>query len=64
MLFGFFAAMAQTERENIREATLEGLSAAGRVRLHRGDPPAPDHPHWQTRRLQPSPASIYRAMAE
>ncbi len=25
LLFGFFAAMAETERENIREATLEGL---------------------------------------
>ncbi|MBR7833286.1 recombinase family protein [Actinospica durhamensis] len=30
MLFGFFAAMAETERENIREATLEGLDAAAR----------------------------------
>ncbi|MEV7739469.1 recombinase family protein [Streptomyces sp. NPDC088921] len=28
LLFGFFAAMAETERENIREATLEGLDAA------------------------------------
>ena len=30
MLFAFFAAMAETERENIREATLEGLDAAAR----------------------------------
>ena len=30
ILFGFFAAMAETERENIREATLEGLDAAAR----------------------------------
>jgi DNA invertase Pin-like site-specific DNA recombinase len=30
MLFGFFAAMAETERENIRESTLEGLDAAAR----------------------------------
>ncbi|MEV6212788.1 recombinase family protein [Kitasatospora sp. NPDC051914] len=28
ILFGFFAAMAKTERESIREATLEGLDAA------------------------------------
>ncbi|MFJ2591035.1 recombinase family protein [Streptomyces sp. NPDC087538] len=28
LLFGFFAAMAETERENIRESTLEGLAAA------------------------------------
>lgn len=30
MLFAFFAAMGETERENIREATLEGLDAAAR----------------------------------
>ncbi|MFI6478676.1 hypothetical protein ACIBH1_12130 [Nonomuraea sp. NPDC050663] len=30
MLFSFFAAMAETEREAIREATLEGLDAAAR----------------------------------
>jgi DNA invertase Pin-like site-specific DNA recombinase len=29
VLFAFFAAMAETERENIREATLEGLNTAG-----------------------------------
>ena len=28
VLFAFFAAMAETERENIRDATLEGLTAA------------------------------------
>ena len=28
ILFGFFAAMAETERENVREATFEGLDAA------------------------------------
>ncbi|MEV8426222.1 recombinase family protein [Streptomyces niveus] len=28
LLFAFFAAMAETERENIREATLEGLDTA------------------------------------
>ncbi|HZM68339.1 MAG TPA: hypothetical protein VFC16_18790, partial [Nakamurella sp.] len=27
VLFAFFAAMAETERENIRDATLEGLTA-------------------------------------
>jgi DNA invertase Pin-like site-specific DNA recombinase len=30
LLFAFFAAMAETERENIRESTLEGLDAAAR----------------------------------
>ena len=35
----FFAAMAETERENIREATLEGLDAAARKGNHGGRPP-------------------------
>ncbi|WP_327286701.1 recombinase family protein [Streptomyces sp. NBC_01205] len=39
LLFGFFAAMAETERENIREATLEGLDAAARKGNHGGRPP-------------------------
>lgn len=39
VLFAFFAAMAETERENIREATLEGLSAAARKGHHGGRPP-------------------------
>jgi DNA invertase Pin-like site-specific DNA recombinase len=39
MLFGFFAAMAETERESIREATLEGLDAAARKGKHSGRPP-------------------------
>ncbi len=39
MLFGFFAAMAETERESIREATLEGLDAAARKGRHGGRPP-------------------------
>ncbi|MGH3885306.1 MAG: recombinase family protein [Pseudonocardiaceae bacterium] len=39
MLFAFFAAMAETERENIREATLEGLNAADRKGNHGGRPP-------------------------
>ena len=38
MLFAFFAAMAETERENIREATLEGLNAAARKGNHGGRP--------------------------
>jgi DNA invertase Pin-like site-specific DNA recombinase len=38
ILFGFFAAMAETERENIREATLEGLDAAAGKRNHGGRP--------------------------
>jgi len=39
VLFAFFAAMAETERENIREATLEGLNAAARKGHHSGRPP-------------------------
>ncbi|MEV1174416.1 recombinase family protein [Nonomuraea sp. NPDC049784] len=39
MLFGFFAAMAETEREAIRETTLEGLDAAARKGKHGGRPP-------------------------
>ncbi|MFI1265648.1 MULTISPECIES: recombinase family protein [Streptomyces] len=39
LLFGFFAAMAETERENIREATLEGLDTAARKGKHGGRPP-------------------------
>lgn len=39
VLFAFFAAMAETERENIREATLEGLNAAAREGNHGGRPP-------------------------
>ena len=37
-MFGFFAGMAETERENIREATLEGLDAAARKGNHGGRP--------------------------
>lgn len=39
ILFAFFAAMAETDRENIREATLEGLNAASRKGKHGGRPP-------------------------
>jgi DNA invertase Pin-like site-specific DNA recombinase len=39
VLFAFFATMAETERENIREATLEGLNAAARKGKHGGRPP-------------------------
>ncbi|MFG3054140.1 recombinase family protein [Kitasatospora sp. NPDC048239] len=38
MLFGFFTAMAETERESIREGTLEGLDAAARKGRHGGRP--------------------------
>ncbi|MFC4016064.1 recombinase family protein [Nonomuraea purpurea] len=40
MLFAFFAAMAEIEREAIREATLEGLDAAARKGKHGGRPSA------------------------
>ncbi|MER6200443.1 recombinase family protein [Streptomyces sp. NPDC001586] len=39
LLFAFFVAMAETERENIRESTLEGLDAAARKGRHGGRPP-------------------------
>ena len=90
VLFAFFAAMAETERENIRDATLEGLTAAARKGIHGGRPPpviAADMLHTVLRRRangesveqirpdliiptgkrkgqHPSPASIYRALAE
>lgn len=38
LLFAVFAAMAETERENIRESTLEGLDAASRKGRHGGRP--------------------------
>ncbi|MDW6066434.1 recombinase family protein [Streptomyces sp. FXJ1.4098] len=40
MLFRFFAAMAETERESIREATLEGLDAASARAGTAADPPS------------------------
>ncbi|GAA3832871.1 hypothetical protein GCM10022226_62630 [Sphaerisporangium flaviroseum] len=89
ILFAFFAAMAETERENIREATLEGLDAAARKGKHGGRPPVitDDMLHTVLRRravgetveqirpdliiptgkrkgLNPSIASIYRALAD
>ncbi|MFI7083247.1 recombinase family protein [Streptomyces anulatus] len=39
LLFAFFAAMAETERENIQESPLEGLDAAARKGKHGGRPP-------------------------
>lgn len=39
LLFAFFAAMAETVRENIRESTLEGLGTAARKGKHGGRPP-------------------------
>ncbi|WP_370656703.1 recombinase family protein [Streptomyces sp. NBS 14/10] len=39
LLFAFVAAMAKTERENIREPTLEGLDIAARKGKHGGRPP-------------------------
>ncbi|MFG2886438.1 recombinase family protein [Streptomyces sp. NPDC048297] len=38
-LFAFFAAMTETERESIRECTLEGLDIAARKGKHGGQPP-------------------------
>ncbi|MFD3793308.1 recombinase family protein [Streptomyces californicus] len=39
LLFAFFAATAETEWENIRESTLEGLGTAARKGEHGGRPP-------------------------
>ncbi|MFB7501415.1 recombinase family protein [Streptomyces sp. NPDC056161] len=39
LLFAFLAAMAEAERENIRESTLEGLDTAARKGKHGGRPP-------------------------
>ncbi len=39
LLFAFLAAMAESERENIRESTLEGLDTAARKGKHGGRPP-------------------------
>ncbi|MFD5006248.1 recombinase family protein [Streptomyces mutabilis] len=39
LLFAFVAAMAETERENTRESTLEGLDTAARKGKHGGRPP-------------------------
>ncbi|MDQ0986941.1 recombinase family protein [Streptomyces sp. V2I9] len=39
LLFAFFAAMAEAERENIRESTLEGLDTAARKGKRGGRPP-------------------------
>ena len=48
----FFATMAETDRENIREATLEGLNAAAREGKHGGRSPVitDDMPHTVLRR--------------
>lgn len=37
-LFAFFAAMAETDQENVREATGRGLNAAARKGKHGGRP--------------------------
>ncbi|MFE3653946.1 recombinase family protein [Streptomyces sp. NPDC059152] len=48
MLFGVFAAMAETERESIREATLEGLDAAARKGKHGAGRPSSPTTYWTT----------------
>ena len=47
--FAFFAAMAETERENIRQSTLEGLGTAA--------PTAPTAPTASRRRRAPPPVA-------
>ncbi|MFJ8768951.1 recombinase family protein [Streptomyces clavifer] len=53
LLFAFFAAMAETERENIRESTLEGLDAAARKGKHGGRPPRHHRRHAAHRAAAP-----------
>jgi hypothetical protein len=52
ILSAFFAALAETERDNIRDGTLEGLDAAARQGKHGGRPPVitDDTPHTVIRR--------------
>ena len=89
ILFAFFAAMAETERENIREGhprRTHRRSPQGKLRrppaghhrrhaahrspaprerrVSRTDPTGPDHPTGKRKGQHPSPASIYRALAE
>ncbi|GAA2440809.1 hypothetical protein GCM10010191_66060 [Actinomadura vinacea] len=72
MLLAFFAALAETERENIREATLEGLHAAARKGHHGGRPHVITDdirrdliiPTGKRRGQNPLLASTYRALAE
>ena len=52
ILFAFFAAMAETERENIRDATLEGLTAAA----PQGNPRRPTAGHHRRHAAHRSPA--------
>ncbi|WP_396020340.1 hypothetical protein [Arthrobacter sp. ISL-72] len=46
--------MAETERENIREATLEGLNAAARKGKHGGRPPTGHHRRHAAHHAAPS----------
>ena len=63
MLFGFFAAMAETERESIREATLEGLDAAARKGRHRRPTPGRHRRHAAHRAPPPRDRRVRRADA-
>lgn len=60
LLFAFFAAMAKTERENIRESTLEGLDTPAPKGKHGGRPPVIT---GKRKGQSPGVASIYRALA-
>ena len=60
ILFAFFAAMAETERENIREATLEGLTAAARKGNHGGRPAGHHRRHAAHRSPAPRERRVSR----
>jgi DNA invertase Pin-like site-specific DNA recombinase len=62
ILFGFFAAMAETDREDIREATLQGLNAAAREGNHGRRPPVitEDMVHTVLRRRTNGESAAYR----
>ncbi|MFF4053525.1 recombinase family protein [Streptomyces chartreusis] len=61
LLFAFFAAMAETERESIRESTLEGLDTATRKGKHGGRPPVITDAMLQHRPPAPRGRRVRRA---
>lgn len=64
-LFAFFAAMAESERDYIREKTLEGQQAAAARGNHGGQPKVINEDDVIfARATRPSVASLYPALAD
>ncbi|MDR8413550.1 recombinase family protein [Nonomuraea sp. 3-1Str] len=63
LLFAFFVAMAETERENIRESTLEGLDTAAHKGKHGGRPRSSPMAAAWTRRGRKAEVSEARTLA-